>query len=345
MAAINEGLFEGWNGTKHTSYNNKPGTTRLKIVHSKAIEEGEQRFRNIEKLYVENAEGERFKLPFTSLVAGRAMARHVAEGGTPYDVFGLHIVETVREANVLAKFTQATRTITEEDGEQFDVVEAGRERYKTLRHRLKSLAGKRGYHAYKENWNPATIEEGTADMDKLHNIFTRETIDPRIEEALPYLATEGFANKLQGGKVPIGNYTFLYKMDDPRDLDFLIRSAEERGMAVLAKGKSKARIDGTAGQHTSLVRSLQTLSAGGRGYDGEVIEPHHDKIKEETKESTMKEFDKFANWADSITEGTWAIPDDETKIKQLKNILAEPLPVGTDAMNATGVLYDIIGDD
>ena len=48
MAAINEGLFEGWNGTKHTSYNNKPGTTRLKIVHSKAIEEGEQRWRAID---------------------------------------------------------------------------------------------------------------------------------------------------------------------------------------------------------------------------------------------------------------------------------------------------------
>ena len=259
MAAINEGLFEGWNGTKHTSYNNKPGTTRLKIVHSKAIEEGEQRWRAIDKLYVENADGERFKLPFTSLVAGRAMARHVAEGGTPYDVFGQHIIDIVREANVLAKFTQATRTITEEDGEQFDVVEAGRERYKTLRHRLKSLAGKRGYHAYKESWNPATIEEGIADTNDLHRIFTRETIDPRIEEALPYLT--------------------------------------------------------------------------------------HTTKETESKESTMKEFDKFANWADSITEGTWAIPDDETKIKQLKNILAEPLPVGVDAMNATNVLYDIIGDD
>ena len=407
MAAINEGLFEGWNGTKHTSYNNKPGTTRLKIVHSKAIEEGEQRFRNIEKLYVENAEGERFKLPFTSLVAGRAMARHVAEGGTPYDVFGLHIVETVREANVLAKFTQATRAITEEDGEQFDVVEAGRERYKTLRQRLKSLAGKRGYHAYKENWNPATIDEGVADMDKLHKMFTRETIDSRIEEAFPFLAAQlaeaGFANKLSpSGKVPVGLYTFVYSVVDPSRVQFIANSAEKRGMAVIAKGKNKLRIDGDAMQHSSLIYSLQQL-----GVEGEVKEKHTAQMDEgiykkgkiafkiakgvlkylppvligtylavqdaeqqekrdaeqkagyaqqlqqpeQTKESTMKEFDKFASWADHVTEGTWAWPrnDDQSvnmdMIKELAEIFQSPIPAGEDAMHAASVLYNYIGDD
>jgi len=400
MAAINEGLFEGWNGTKHTSYNNKPGTTRLKIVHSKAIEEGEQRFRNIEKLYVENAEGERFKLPFTSLVAGRAMARHVAEGGTPYDVFGQHITDIVREANVLSKFTRATQRINEDD-DQFEVVEAGRERYKTLRHRLKSLAGKRGYHAYKEEWNPAEIEEDAEALNTLRGQFTRETIDQRIEEALPYIMKQineaGFANKLSpSGKVPVGLYTFVYSVVDPSRVQFIANSAEKRGMAVIAKGKNKLRIDGDAMQHSSLIYSLQQL-----GVEGEVKEKHTAQMDEgvykkgkiafkiakgvlkylppvligtylavqdaeqqekrdaeqkagyaqqlqqpeQTKESQMKEFNQFSQWAEQVTEGTWAIPDDEAKIKQLKNILAEPLPVGTDAMNATGVLYDIIGDD
>jgi len=260
MAAINEGLFEGWNGSKHTSYNNKPGTTRLKIVHSKAIEEGDQRWRAIDKLFVENAEGERFKLPFTTLVGGRAMARHVAEGGTPYDVFGQHITEMVREANILSKFVRTTKSITEnDDAEQYEVVAAGRDRYQTVRNRLKSLAGKRGYNAYKESWNPATLEQDSAIVEALRGSFITKSVPAQIEEALPYIAQN--------------------------------------------------------------------------------IQPT------DTKESTMKEFDQFANWAENVTEGTWAIPDDEAKIKELKDILAKPLPVGTDASNATEILYDVIGDD
>jgi hypothetical protein len=259
MAAINEGLFEGWNGTKRTSYNDKPGTTRLKIVHSRELGEGEQRFRNIEKLYVENTEGERFKLPFTTLVGGRAMARHVAEGGTPYDVFGQHITDLVREANILSRFVRTTKTITEDDAEQYEVVSAGRDRYQTVRGRLKSLAGKRGYNAYKESWDPAVLEQDSAVVDALRGSFITKTVPTQIEEALPYIA-----------------------------------------------------------------QNLQPS---------------------QSKEPIMKEFDQFANWAENVTEGTWAIPDDEAKIKELKNILAQPLPVGTDAMNATGVLYDIIGDD
>jgi len=54
---------------------------------------------------------------------------------------------------------------------------------------------------------------------------------------------------------------------------------------------------------------------------------------------------QFESWADSITEGTWAIPDNMKKIEKLKQILSKPLAVGVDAMNATGALYNIIGDD
>ena len=50
-------LAEGWNGTNKTSYN-KQGPAKLIIKHSRALGEGEARFRNIESLFVENAHGE-----------------------------------------------------------------------------------------------------------------------------------------------------------------------------------------------------------------------------------------------------------------------------------------------
>ena len=39
------------------------------------------RSRNISSIFVENAEGERFKYPYKHLNGARAMARHVSHGG------------------------------------------------------------------------------------------------------------------------------------------------------------------------------------------------------------------------------------------------------------------------
>ena len=96
MAAIREGLFEGYYGTRKVSYSDQPKKTKLVIRHSKTLGEGDARFRNIESLFVETADGERFRVPSRSLTHGKMLARHVAEGGTPYDRVGQHITERGR---------------------------------------------------------------------------------------------------------------------------------------------------------------------------------------------------------------------------------------------------------
>ena len=58
QAAIKEGLFESWRGTKTVSYNDRPDAVRLMIRHKKPIEEGDARFRYVESLFVETADGE-----------------------------------------------------------------------------------------------------------------------------------------------------------------------------------------------------------------------------------------------------------------------------------------------
>ena len=50
----------------------------------------EARFRQVESLFVETADGERYKLPFRNLSGGRAMVEHVRQGGKPYDMRGTH---------------------------------------------------------------------------------------------------------------------------------------------------------------------------------------------------------------------------------------------------------------
>jgi len=112
MADISESLImEAWKAQgKSKSYSNQPGKAKVVIQHSRAIGEGEQRFRNIASLFVENSQGERFRMPFESIAGAKAMARHVSEGGTPYDAFGQYISETINEIKTLGKFVRASRS-------------------------------------------------------------------------------------------------------------------------------------------------------------------------------------------------------------------------------------------
>jgi len=63
------------------------------------------------------------------------------------------------------------------------------------------------------------------------------------------------------------------------------------------------------------------------------------------QEENMKEADIFEQWADRITEGTWALPDSQEQMTKLKELMSEPLQCGPDGEYATEQLYDLIGDD
>ena len=59
QAAIKEGLFESWAGKKDVSYNAGATESRLMIKHKRNLGEDEARFRYVESLFIETAEGER----------------------------------------------------------------------------------------------------------------------------------------------------------------------------------------------------------------------------------------------------------------------------------------------
>lgn len=252
MAAIKEGLFEGYYGNRRVSYMGEATDARLVIKHNRLISEDDKRYRYVESLFIETTDGERFRLPFTKLVGGRAMLEHVRQGGKPYDVRGVHIAETVNEMAVLARFNRASQNKMFE-GQTQQLVEAAREYYHNLQNNLKHMGSARGYQAYFESWTPADVGEQEALVEDLKTMFIEQTLDTRIEAALPTLA------KIQG--------------------------------------------------------------------------------------STMKEADQFESWANKLVEGTWALPETPEAKDKLYSLLAQELPVGPDAANATEQLYDILGDD
>jgi hypothetical protein len=187
QAAIKEGLFESWQGKKDISWNAGANESRLMIKHKRSLGEGEARFRYVENLFIETAEGERYKLPFRNLTAGKAMLEHVRNGGRPYDLRGQHIAEMVNELTVLSRFKRANAGKLLE-GDTATLVEQVTQYFENLKHNLKSLSTRTGYSTYFESWTPAEPTEQEVVIEGLKHLFVTQSIDQRVEEALPLIA-------------------------------------------------------------------------------------------------------------------------------------------------------------
>ena len=187
QAAVKESLFESWSGTRTQSWNGRPTEARLMIRHKRPLGETDARYRYVESLFVETDEGERYKLPFTKLSGGRAMVEHVRQGGKPYDMRGQHIVSMVEEINVLSRFRRANQGRLLE-GDTAELVEQANHYYENLQRNIKNLSTRNGYKTYFEAWNPADITEEEVVVEGLKHLFVTQSIDDRIESALPLLA-------------------------------------------------------------------------------------------------------------------------------------------------------------
>ena len=173
-------------GSKKRSYESY-GPVRIKIQHTKEVAEEVKgsRSRNISALFVENDQSERFKLPFTSLIGARAMARHVSAGGIPTDAIGEHITGLVNEMITLRPFVNAMRTRTFEDQETQGMLEAAFDYHRLLKHTLNKMKGKKGYNQFKENFKPSQVKEQDIDINNIKDKFVKRVMDERVEQALP----------------------------------------------------------------------------------------------------------------------------------------------------------------
>jgi hypothetical protein len=170
---------------KKASYSDAVPTVKIVIEHSRVIEEGEQRYRNINRIFLENQEGERYLLDTKKPGIARVYARHIAEGGKVNDDRWNHVHSLCEEYSKMAGFVRATRNGQFNESAQ-SLVNEGIAHYQSLRESLSRMTGKRGYNAYFESWTPALMEtEG--DESNLNELFVQETLDPRIESVMPIL--------------------------------------------------------------------------------------------------------------------------------------------------------------
>jgi len=182
-------VAEGLTGTKKSSYENTD-KTRLIIRHSQAVDENVpgSRSRQINSLYVENEQGERFKYPMKHLAGARAMARHVANGGVPHDDFGKHIIkmsEQIAQLNSFARYASHKDQLNNSVG---DIIENCKLKLENMRSYVKNLSKQSHYMKAKESFQPTTIAElDDATRNSLREKFTLRHLDNKIESALPLI--------------------------------------------------------------------------------------------------------------------------------------------------------------
>jgi len=179
-------IAEGYYATgKKSSYSDAVPSVKIVIEHSRVIEEGEQRYRNINRIFLENQAGERYLLDTKKPGIARVYARHIAEGGKVNDDRWSHIGSLCEEYQKMAGFVRATRNGQFNESAQ-SLVNEGIAHYQSLRESLSRMTGKRGYNAYFESWTPSLMEDGTEE-NNLNELFVQETLDPRIESVMPIL--------------------------------------------------------------------------------------------------------------------------------------------------------------
>jgi len=174
---------------KKASYNDAVPNVKIVLQHTRQIEEGEQRYRNIAKIFLENGEGERFLAPTIKPGIARVYGRLIAEGDKPHGERWNHVTSLVEEYQKMGAFVRATRNGQFNESAQ-RLVNEGINHYQGLRETLSRMTGHRGYNSYFESWTPSLMEDETEE-NNLNELFVQETLDPRIESVMPIL------NKLQ----------------------------------------------------------------------------------------------------------------------------------------------------
>ena len=148
---------------------------------------------NIKALYIENAEGERYKFPFIYIAGAKAMQRHVANGGRPYDEVGNHIVKMCEN---IAQLTAFKRHVGSHDGmnqEVNEIVEKSNSKLIALRRQMESICGQAGY----ENWTAGVggmspmdgdgLEMDQATMENYKSKFTVSSFKEDLAQFFPLI--------------------------------------------------------------------------------------------------------------------------------------------------------------
>jgi hypothetical protein len=177
-------------GSSKTSYH-PIGETMLIVRHSKPVNQEQMgaRSRNITALFVQNGLGERFKFPYNHLPGARAMQRHTANGGNPYDPKGQEIVRMCETISKLCKFKRKVGIHDGMDDQSGEIMQAVESKLRNLRETVKRLCNQRYYEAWANGFyeKPNQIIVDAVTTESYKQAFTRTVFAEELVEYFPMI--------------------------------------------------------------------------------------------------------------------------------------------------------------
>jgi len=198
-------------GTSKTSFQ-QFGESKIIVKHSAPInlENPAGRTQRIESIYIENAQGERFKYPFKHLNGARALAQHICHGGTPYDSMGQHITSLSEELGKLRMFkgyVERNPMVSEAmSSVNFKVLE----RIDQVKKEIFSLQNVNHYEQFAENFEETSAKEIPEEiMNDWIDRLTIRTFNEELKNVFPYIF-----KLIDESDVPVKNLTIEDLIDE-----------------------------------------------------------------------------------------------------------------------------------
>jgi hypothetical protein len=279
------------------------------------------RSRSIKCIFVQNGEGERFKMPMNDLRTARAMQRHCANGGRPYDDIGTVIIQMGSECSQLRDFKRRCKMDSMQQAAH-KVIEAAHRKFESLKEQLESMCSQRGYENFKLNAENHSVEELLVDESTLQQYkenFSQTVFREDLSQYFPLLekimreAGEVDLTQLTNEQVDVEAEEPTEPKDDFKEFEKWANDTEEgflsddviKELKEYLSPKPEVGVEGTA-----------AVSALKKIFDGEIDDDLEKRIKEVAPSGDTKTI--VISWLSSR--------DDANAIKELNEEPAEEEP-------------------
>jgi hypothetical protein len=303
------------------------GKTEVIVRHAHPVEEtypgARSQAKNIKAIFIQNADGERFKYPFIHTAGAFAMAQHVDHGGVPHDPAGKAIIKMSENIAKLGEFQrQIQRSSLHADAH--GITERAIGHMNELKAKIAALGKRQHYEAWREDFEMAGMGDNTDEM--VLDAVTLEDYKSKFTQT-------NFQEEL------VGFFPLLHRIMSETNAVDLEEYVEE--------GARPWETDDEADNREKDDDSTDTKGSDGAEHGGHSRATHLAKQAMPKEKSPAESIDAFETWAEAVEQGK--LTDDEiTELKQaLEDLKAsgQPLELGPNGQTAIQFFSELGLDD
>lgn len=191
---MNESRWTGRNTSKTSR--RVQGRTQVIVRHKDRVNEmlpaDRSKSSNIVAIFIQNADGERFKAPFNYLPLAFALAQHIDHGGVPYDNPAKKIIGMCEQIAQLSEFKKHVKT-SKLHSDTLGIVDKAVSRLNELKSILEALGKKRHYESWIAEFNEndqqdnELIELSPVELEEYKTKFTQNEFNENLIKFFPLL--------------------------------------------------------------------------------------------------------------------------------------------------------------